>query len=201
MTNVRRGKVVMLGQTGVGKSSILMRASHGVFLHTLGNTVGAAYLALTRHTSDGTKVDMEVWDTAGQERYDCLAPMYYRGSAVAVVVFDVADRSSFRRADLWCRTMTLDVPEARIVLVGNKADMIHARCVDDKDIKTLAHEYDASYIETSAQDNRNIEQLMQLIASTIVPPTPPLTPDSIESVPVPDAIPESPKGCGPSCRC
>lgn len=191
----------MLGQTGVGKSSILMRASHNVFLHTLGNTVGAAYLSLTRYTPGGARVDMEVWDTAGQERYDCLAPMYYRGAAVAVVVFDVADRSSFRRADVWCRTMSEDVPEATIVLVGNKADMVHARCVEGADIKTLAHEYDASYIETSAQDNRNIEQLLQLVAAATVPPTPPLTPESIESVPPPEVVIDSPTSCHQSCKC
>ncbi|RVW97614.1 Ras-related protein RABF1 [Vitis vinifera] len=95
--------LVLLGDSGVGKSCIVLRFVRGQFDPTSKVTVGASFLSQTIALQDSTTVKFEIWDTAGQERYAALAPLYYRGAAVAVVVYDITSPESFNKAQYWVK--------------------------------------------------------------------------------------------------
>ena len=89
---------------GAGKSSLVLRFVKGQFFDYQESTIGAAFLTQTV-TTDDTTVKFEIWDTAGQERYHSLAPMYYRGAAAAIIVYDIQSQASFARAKSWVRDL------------------------------------------------------------------------------------------------
>ena len=91
-------KIVLLGDSGVGKSSIGLRYTRGEYNDFQESTIGASFLTKTFENKDGKKCRFEIWDTAGQERYHSLAPMYYRGARGCVVVYDVTSSHSFEKA-------------------------------------------------------------------------------------------------------
>ncbi|ELR20725.1 Ras family protein [Acanthamoeba castellanii str. Neff] len=100
MNRIRHHKLVLLGESGVGKSTLVIRFVKGKFNEFQESTIGAAFLTQTVVVDD-TTVKFEIWDTAGQERYNSLAPMYYRGSHGAIVVYDITSSTSFERAKMW----------------------------------------------------------------------------------------------------
>lgn len=119
-----RVKLVLLGDSGVGKSCIVLRFVRGQFDPTSKVTVGASFLSQTIALQDSTTVKFEIWDTAGQERYAALAPLYYRGAAVAVVVYDITSPESFSKAQYWVKELQKHgSPDIVMALVGNKADL------------------------------------------------------------------------------
>merc|ERR1739841_297673 len=112
-------KLVLLGDSAVGKSSLVLRFVRGQFFEYQESTIGAAFLTQTVALND-TTVKFEIWDTAGQERYHSLAPMYYRGAAAAVVVYDITNADSFQRAKSWVKELQRQgSPNIVIALAGN----------------------------------------------------------------------------------
>ncbi|CAH9069948.1 unnamed protein product [Cuscuta epithymum] len=97
-------KLVLLGDMGAGKSSLVLRFVKGQFLEFQESTIGAAFFSSTV-SADNTTVKFEIWDTAGQERYHSLAPMYYRGAAAAIIVYDISSLESFDRAKKWVKEL------------------------------------------------------------------------------------------------
>ena len=95
---------MLLGDSAVGKSSLVLRFVRGQFFEYQESTIGAAFLTQTVALND-TTVKFEIWDTAGQERYHSLAPMYYRGAAAAIVVYDITNRDTFQRAKQWVKEL------------------------------------------------------------------------------------------------
>ncbi|XP_020866027.1 ras-related protein RABF2b [Arabidopsis lyrata subsp. lyrata] len=95
---------VLLGDVGAGKSSLVLRFVKDQFVEFQESTIGAAFFSQTLAVNDAT-VKFEIWDTAGQERYHSLAPMYYRGAAAAIIVFDVTNQASFERAKKWVQEL------------------------------------------------------------------------------------------------
>ena len=115
-------KVVFLGDTGVGKSSIIVKFTHDEFYEFIEPTIGAAFSTKIVDTPTGC-VNFEIWDTAGQERYRSLAPLYYRGGKLIFVVYDITQTESFNRAKKWVEIVKNEGDEnAIIVLLGNKKD-------------------------------------------------------------------------------
>ncbi|MQM10944.1 hypothetical protein Taro_043842, partial [Colocasia esculenta] len=122
-------KLVLLGDMGAGKSSLVLRFVKGQFLEFQESTIGAAFFSQTLAVSDAT-VKFEIWDTAGQERYHSLAPMYYRGAAAAIIVFDITSLESFSRAKKWVEELQKQGnPNMVTALAGNKADLEDRRKV------------------------------------------------------------------------
>eukprot|EP01025_Chloroclados_australasicus_P030744 TRINITY_DN30921_c0_g1_i8.p1 TRINITY_DN30921_c0_g1~~TRINITY_DN30921_c0_g1_i8.p1 ORF type:complete len:275 (+),score=16.91 TRINITY_DN30921_c0_g1_i8:122-826(+) len=162
----RTFKVCTLGESGAGKSSLIMRLTTGNFHPNQVTTIGAAFLAWS--SPDGS-TRMEIWDTAGQERYATLAPMYYRNAAAILVVYDMTDRSSFERAERWLVELPSTMPaDAVLVLVANKADLQEERQVTEKDGKQLAETHKCNhYFETSAKDNVGIQECFEYIADEV----------------------------------
>jgi len=157
-------KLVLLGDTSVGKSSIVIRFVKGQFSEYQESTIGAAFLTQTVPVQDCT-VKFEIWDTAGQERYHSLAPMYYRGAAAAIVVYDITSQESFHRAKSWVKELQRQgSPDVVIALAGNKIDRDEEREVGAADAKQYADDNSLYFIETSAKTNVNVRELFLAIA-------------------------------------
>ncbi|KAG6507025.1 hypothetical protein ZIOFF_032361 [Zingiber officinale] len=125
--NSINAKLVLLGDMGAGKSSLVLRFVKGQFLEFQESTIGAAFFSQTLAVSDAT-VKLEIWDTAGQERYHSLAPMYYRGAAAAIIVYDISRMDSFEKAKKWVQELQKQGnPDMVTALAGNKCDLEEKR--------------------------------------------------------------------------
>merc|ERR1719160_1596420 len=107
-------------------------------------------------------VKFEIWDTAGQERYKSLAPMYYRGVAAAVVVYDITSKESFDAAKSW--VVELQSTDTLIALAGNKSDLDSTRVIERETARAYAENMGILYMETSAKSGQNVQELFQEIA-------------------------------------
>ena len=113
-------KLLLIGDAGVGKSSILLRYTDNTFDEHLQSTIGVDFKVKVA-VKEGKKIKLTIWDTAGQERYRSLAPMYYRGAKIAIIVYDITCRDSYKGAMSWIAEIKRKGnPECVIALVGNK---------------------------------------------------------------------------------
>ena len=159
-------KVVLIGNTGCGKTCIVNRFVSNVYDETVKNTVGAAFSTKTIETPDGDALKFQIWDTAGQERFKNLTKMYYQGSKAAICVFAVDDPDSFIGAKDWVKEMRSKATEnAIIVLCGNKIDRVDARSVSQEEAESFAAANQLLYVETSAKTGENVEQVFDMLAS------------------------------------
>jgi len=157
-------KLVLLGDAAVGKSSSVERFVKNEFFEFQQPTIGAAFLTQTVQLDDYT-VKFEIWDTAGQERYRSLAPMYYRGAAAALVVYDITDHDSFQGAKTWIEELQRQgSPDIVIGLAGNKCDKKDSRKVDMEEAKTYAQDNGCIFFETSAKTGENVQNIFTAIA-------------------------------------
>ena len=159
-----RIKVVVVGEADVGKTCIVQRAFHGKFPDEAKPTVGAANSVLEMNFENQT-VTLNIWDTAGQEKYRSLTQMYFSGTAVAILVFDLTCRKSFDVLPEFVSLLKEKAGEnVQMVLVGNKTDLTD-RVIDEETSETYAKEIGAAfYIETSAKTGFRIDELFQRIA-------------------------------------
>ena len=184
-------KLVLLGDSAVGKSCLVVRFVRDEFFEFQEPTIGAAFLTQTVSVDDAT-VKFEIWDTAGQERYRSLAPMYYRGAAAAIVVYDITKKDSFTGAKTWVKELQRrGDPNVVIALAGNKSDMENKRKVQTEEAKAYAEENEIIYMETSAKTAVNVRNLFMEIAKKL--PKTPVAPER-ESFPI---VPpkKTSKGC------
>ncbi|KAL6047791.1 Ras-related protein Rab-5C [Balamuthia mandrillaris] len=167
MNRIWQYKLVLLGQAGVGKSTLVVRFVKGKFIEDQESTIGAAFLTQTVCVNDLT-VKFEIWDTAGQERYHSLAPMYYRGAQAAIVVYSIDSRSSFEAAKSWVRELkSQENRDMIIALAGNKNDLEQARQVSFAEGKEYAKQEGLLFLETSAKTAENVNELFLAIAQAL----------------------------------
>jgi len=160
-------KLVLLGESAVGKSSLVLRFVKGQFLEFQESTIGAAFLTQTVCLND-TTIKFEIWDTAGQERYHSLAPMYYRGAQAAIIVYDITNLDSFERAKTWVKELQRQGnPNIVIALVGNKSDLAPKRKIKPEDAQAYSDENGILFMETSAKTASNVNELFVAIAKKL----------------------------------
>mmetsp|Transcript_5867 Transcript_5867/g.6758 ORF Transcript_5867/g.6758 Transcript_5867/m.6758 type:complete len:194 (+) Transcript_5867:101-682(+) len=184
-------KLVLLGDAAVGKSCLVVRFVRDEFYEFQEPTIGAAFLTQTVALDDAT-VKFEIWDTAGQERYRSLAPMYYRGAAAAIVVYDITDPDSFAGAKSWVKELQRrGDPNVIIALAGNKADLEARRKITQEDAETYAEQNGILHLNTSAKDGTNVKSLFVEIAKRL--PKSPAQPER-EAFPITPQN-EAPRNC------
>lgn len=155
--------VVLIGDSGVGKSNLLSRFTRNEFNLDSKSTIGVEFA--TRSISvDAKTIKAQIWDTAGQERYRAITSAYYRGAVGALLVYDISKRQTYENVQRWLKELR-DHADSNIVimLVGNKSDLKHLRAVPTEEAKTFASENNLSFIETSALDASNVELAFQNI--------------------------------------
>lgn len=155
-------KMVIIGDSGVGKSSLLVRFVRNEFDNQIRSTISAAFLSRRVSTGDGEAVNFEIWDTAGQERFRSLnTPMYYRGALGAIIVFDITDAKSFENARGWFSQLKmLGEPGVIVGLAGSKADLAETRrAVPYADAAAFAAEHGMVFMETSSKVGLGVEEL------------------------------------------
>ncbi|CAH8354472.1 unnamed protein product [Eruca vesicaria subsp. sativa] len=160
-------KIVLIGDSGVGKSNILSRFTRNEFCLESKSTIGVEFATRTLQV-EGKTVKAQIWDTAGQERYRAITSAYYRGAVGALLVYDITKRQTFENVLRWLRELR-DHADSNIVIMmaGNKSDLNHLRSVADEDGRSLAEKEGLSFLETSALEASNIEKAFQTILSEI----------------------------------
>ncbi|CAO1615036.1 unnamed protein product [Jaminaea pallidilutea] len=160
-------KVVLIGDSGTGKSNLLSRFTRNEFSLESKSTIGVEF-ATRSIAVDSKTVKAQIWDTAGQERYRAITSAYYRGAVGALLVYDISKHSSYVNVSRWLKELR-DHADSNIVimLVGNKSDLRHLRAVPTEEAKSFAAENNLSFIETSALDASNVEQAFQNILTEI----------------------------------
>jgi len=191
MSKREHHKVVLLGGSGVGKSSIAMRYVRDVFYECSESTIGAAFLSVPL-SHEGREISLDIWDTAGQERYSSLAPMYYRGSSSAVVVYDITSAESLNQAKRWVREIQGAVEGCAIILVGNKVDLASLREIPTQDAASYAEERALEHIEVSAKSSVGVRDIFGKVLAKL--PTSRTSPNL--SADLADDAPRAKKPCG-----
>ncbi|XP_010490210.1 PREDICTED: ras-related protein RABA2a isoform X2 [Camelina sativa] len=160
-------KVVLIGDSGVGKSNLLSRFTRNEFCLESKSTIGVEFATRTLQV-EGRTVKAQIWDTAGQERYRAITSAYYRGALGALLVYDVTKPTTFENVSRWLKELR-DHADSNIVimLIGNKTDLKHLRAVATEDAQSYAEKEGLSFIETSALEALNVEKAFQTILSEI----------------------------------
>ncbi|KAG1171780.1 hypothetical protein G6F70_003823 [Rhizopus microsporus] len=156
-------KVVLIGDSGVGKTNLLGRFTRNEFNLESKSTIGVEFATRSIQV-DSKVIKAQIWDTAGQERYRAITSAYYRGAVGALLCYDISKHSTFESVSRWLKELR-DHADSNIVimLVGNKSDLRHLRAVPTEEAKQFASENGLSFIETSALDATNVELSFQRI--------------------------------------
>ncbi|KAF2075349.1 hypothetical protein CYY_003325 [Polysphondylium violaceum] len=160
-------KIVLIGDSGVGKSNLLSRFTRNEFSLETKSTIGVEFATRTIETQ-GKVIKAQVWDTAGQERYRAITSAYYRGAVGALLVYDIAKQATYKSVERWLTELRENADRnIEIMLVGNKSDLRHLREVSTDEAKEFSEKHKLSFIETSALDSSNVELAFQNILTQI----------------------------------
>ena len=183
-------KLLLIGDSGVGKSSLLMRFCEKTFSPTFITTIGIDFKVKTitikddNYPDDKTKnriIKLQIWDTAGQERFRTITTAYYRGAMGVLLVYDVTDKQSFNHIRNWIRDLQQHGTEnVKKILIGNKADEDIARVITKEQGEALANEFHIKYFETSAKTKLNVKNAFMSLVTEIK-----------ESIPIFNTTPET----------
>ena len=161
MTDTIEMKVILVGNSNVGKTCIVQQGVKGEFRNDSVPTLGAAYSSKII-TIGQRSVNLQIWDTAGQEKYRGMAPMYYRGGKVALVCYAINDKASFKGINSWINDLKENAdPSVIIFIVANKCDLEEQREVEAEEALDLANQINAQFYEVSAKTGQNIDTLFQ----------------------------------------
>jgi small GTP-binding protein len=157
-------KIILLGSSGVGKTSIICQAVSHEFDPEIPATAGACYTPMLVKSSN-ININLQIWDTAGQERFRAFAPMFFRGSIVALLVFSIIDDTSLEDVRRWGEEIKQQFEEMpALFVIGNKCDLYDSRKISSDQAESVAKELNAQFIEVSAKTREGIDELFSSIA-------------------------------------
>ncbi|GAB1605878.1 ras-related protein Rab-8A-like [Argonauta hians] len=150
-------KLLLIGDSGVGKTCVLFRFSEDAFNTTFISTIGIDFKIRTIEL-DGKKIKLQIWDTAGQERFRTITTAYYRGAMGIMLVYDITNEKSFENIRNWIRNIEEHASkDVEKMILGNKCDMTDRRQVSKERGEQLAIEHGIKFMETSAKASINVE--------------------------------------------
>ncbi|XP_028402311.1 ras-related protein Rab-8A-like [Dendronephthya gigantea] len=160
-------KLLLIGDSGVGKTCVLFRFSEDAFNSTFISTIGIDFKIRTIEL-DGKKIKLQIWDTAGQERFRTITTAYYRGAMGIMLVYDITNEKSFDNIKNWIRNIEEHASsDVEKMVLGNKCDMDDRRQVSKTKGEQLAVEYGIKFMETSAKASINVEEAFYALARDI----------------------------------
>merc|ERR1711904_142698 len=160
-------KLLLIGDSGVGKSCLLLRFADDTYTESYISTIGVDFKIRTIEL-EGKVIKLQIWDTAGQERFRTITSSYYRGAHGIIVVYDVTDQVSFNNVRQWLQEIDRYACEnVNKLLVGNKCDLQDKRAVAQAEAKAFAEELGVQFLETSAKNSINVEEAFMAMAREI----------------------------------
>jgi len=160
-------KLVLIGDSGVGKSCLLLRFADDTYTESHISTIGVDFKIRTIQL-DGKTIKLQIWDTAGQERFRTITSSYYRGAHGIIVVYDTTDSETFEHVKTWLHEIDRYASEnVNKLLVGNKSDLTTKRQVDTETAKEFAGSLTIPFLETSAKNATNVEDAFMTMAGEI----------------------------------
>eukprot|EP01133_Synstelium_polycarpum_P010862 gene10862-12655_t len=160
-------KLLLIGDSGVGKSCLLLRFADDTYSESFISTIGVDFKIRTIELN-GKTIKLQIWDTAGQERFRTITSSYYRGAHGIIVVYDVTDRVTFDNVRQWLQEIDRFACESvNKLLVGNKSDLVAKKVVDYNTAKAFADQLQIPFLETSAKQSTNVEQAFMTMATEI----------------------------------
>jgi len=160
-------KLLLIGDSGVGKSCLLLRFADDAYTESYISTIGVDFKIRT-FEQEGKTVKLQIWDTAGQERFRTITSSYYRGAHGIIIVYDVTDKESFNNVKHWVQEIEKYAADGvNKLLVGNKCDLSSKKVVSYDEAKELADGLDVQLLETSAKNSHNVEKAFQTMAHDI----------------------------------
>jgi len=161
-------KLLLIGDSGVGKSCLLLRFADDAFTENFISTIGVDFKIKTLNM-EGKKIKLQIWDTAGQERFQTITTSYYRGAHGIVIVFDVTNQASFENVKKWLDDVERHASQNIVkLLIGNKCDLEQKRVVDFHTAKALADRLNMPYLETSAKFATNVNDAFEKLAVNVL---------------------------------
>lgn len=161
-------KILVIGESSVGKSALLCRYADDIFSNNYTATVSVDF-KVKKILVDGEEMELQIWDTAGQERFRNVTKAYYRGAMGIFIVYDITDRKSYERIDTWMQHIANHASnDVHKVILGNKVDMSEsARVVSTEEGQAVADKYGVPFLEASAKENTNVSESFEKMARTI----------------------------------
>ncbi|KAI0355131.1 GTP-binding protein ypt1 [Trametes cingulata] len=160
-------KLLLIGDSGVGKSCLLLRFAEDAFTDSYLSTIGVDFKIRTIEL-EGKTVKLQIWDTAGQERFRTIAAAYYRGAHGIIMVYDVTELETFSNVKGWIQEIERYASEGvKKLIIGNKSDLVERKVVEYSVAKEFADSLSIPFIETSAKNSTNVEEAFTLMAKTI----------------------------------
>jgi len=160
-------KLLLIGDSGVGKSCLLLRFADDTYTESYISTIGVDFKIRTIELNEKT-IKLQIWDTAGQERFRTITSSYYRGAHGIIVVYDTTDLESFNNVKQWLHEIDRYASDnVNKLLVGNKSDLTQKRAVEYEHAGEYAESLGIQFIETSAKNSTNVEQAFIMMASEI----------------------------------
>ena len=161
-------KILLLGDSGVGKSSLLLRYTKHEFNVDMRSTIGVEF-ALKYLKIDNFQLKVQIWDTAGMERYRSITSAYYKGAKGVIIVYDICREKSFENVDKWIEDFKSKADEDTVILlIGNKNDLDDKREVNKEEAELKAQKNKFAFMETSAKDNNNVDKAFETLFKEIV---------------------------------
>ena len=162
-------KILLLGDSSVGKTCFLMRYTDNTFQEIHLSTIGLDYKLKNVQLEDGKFVKIQIWDTAGQDRFRSITKNYYKGAHGIILLYDITDRRSFDNVKTWIEQIREEVGDkVSIILVGNKIDEVDGRKVKTEEGEKVANEIGLSFFECSAKTGENIDMIFnEMVKKTV----------------------------------